>query len=322
MYWQQGRSKKKRVHMRILVTGGAGFIASHVVDAYVAANHEVVVLDNLSTGQTTNVNPRATLEVADITDAEQVEKLIAQYQPEVINHHAAHIQVGNSVKDPVFDARSNVLGVINVMQAAQQHGVKKVVMASTGGAMYGDQPVPFHELLWPEPLSPYGVSKRSGELYLHYYWKQYGIPYVVLRYSNVYGPRQNPHGESGVIAIFSEMIAQGKKPVVNGDGTHTRDYVYVSDVVNANVRALALSHCDILNIGTGIETSTNQVFDAVVQEFGSNIPRVHGAERPGEQVRSVLDASRAKEILGWVPEVSFADGVQRVVQWYKETQMR
>jgi UDP-glucose 4-epimerase len=304
--------------MKILVTGGAGFIASHVVDRFIELGHEVVVIDNLSTGKTEFVNPKAEFIEADITDQEEMMELIMSERPEVIDHHAAHIQVGNSVKNPQFDAFHNIIGTLNIMQAAKEAGVKKVIMASTGGAMYGDKPVPFDEAMREEPISPYGISKRSAEHYLNFYYVQYGIPYIALRYANVYGPRQNPHGESGVIAIFAEMMAEGKKPVINGDGTHTRDYVYVTDVARANELALTSNYVGALNIGTGVETSTNQVFDKVVQELGLDIPREHGPERPGEQVRSVLSYQKAQTILGWQPTVAFDEGVKLVAEWYKQ----
>ncbi len=303
--------------MKILVTGGAGFIASHVVDKYVELGHEVVVVDNLSTGKREFVNPKARLIEADITNREQVQEIIKTEKPEVINHHAAHIQVGYSVENPQFDAENNILGVLNIMEAAKDVGVKKVMMASTGGAMYGNKPVPFDETMKEEPLSPYGVSKRSGELYLNYYHEQYGIPYIALRYSNVYGPRQNPHGESGVIAIFSEMITQGKSPVINGEGTNSRDYVFVTDVARANELALTADYVGALNIGTNTEISTVQVFQKVVAALGASTPEQHGPARPGEQKRSVLSYQKAKEILGWEPSVSFDEGVKRVADWYK-----
>lgn len=306
--------------MKIVVTGGAGFIGSHVVDAYCEAGHEVVVIDNLSTGREEFVNPKASLIQADITDKDRIQEILFEIKPEVINHHAAHIQVGNSVKNPQFDAENNIIGLLNIMEVAKEIGVKKVVMASTGGAMYGNKQTPFSEEMKEEPVSPYGVSKRSGELYLNYYHEQYGIPYVVLRYANVYGPRQNPHGESGVIAIFSEMIAQGKSPVVNGDGSHTRDYVFVMDVVKANLAALNTSFVGPVNIGTSREISTLDVFRSVVAEFHANIPEEHGPERPGEQVTSALSFKRATEVLGWEPSVSFEEGVKQVVAWYKGQQ--
>ncbi|NCN82808.1 MAG: NAD-dependent epimerase/dehydratase family protein [Candidatus Pacebacteria bacterium] len=303
--------------MKILVTGGAGFIASHVVDRYCALGHEVVVLDNLSTGREEFVNPQARLITADITDAVRMLEILATEQPEIINHHAAHIQVGNSVKHPQFDAENNIIGVLNIMEAAREIPIKKIIMASTGGAMYGNKQTPFTEEMKEEPLSPYGVSKRAGELYLNYYFEQYGIPYIVLRYSNVFGPRQNPHGESGVVAIFSEMLAAGKTPTINGDGTHTRDYVYIDDVAEANVLALESTEIGAFNIGTATEISSNEVFEQVANAFGLQVTPEHGPERPGEQVTSSLDATKAKEKLGWMPSVQFAEGVERVVAWYQ-----
>ncbi len=308
--------------MRILVTGGAGFIASHVAEAMVAAGHQVLVVDNLSSGNREFVPAGAEFQQIDITDKEAIQTCIKQWQPEVINHHAAHIQVGYSVKNPQFDAENNILGLLNIMEAAKEVPIKKVMMASTGGAMYGDKPVPFTEEMKEEPLSPYGISKRSGELYLNFYRTTYQIPYICLRYANVYGPRQNPHGESGVVAIFSEMIMEGKKPVINGDGSHTRDYVFVTDVVKANMAALTTDFVGELNIGTGIETSTLEVFRKVVAQLGVDIPEVHGPERPGEQVRSVLSYAKAQEVLGWQPTVMFDQGVELVAQWYRQRQQQ
>ena len=234
--------------MKILITGGAGFIASHVADAYIELGHEVVVIDNLSTGNLKNLNPKAKFIEADITDQEKIQEIIRTERPEVINHHAAHIQVGYSVKNPQFDAENNIIGLLNIMEAAKEIPVKKVIMAATGGAMYGNKPTPFDESMKAEPISPYGISKRAGELYLNYYHELYQIPFISLRYSNVYGPRQNAHGESGVIAIFTEMIADGKAPAINGDGTHTRDYVYVEDVAMASGLAL---NCVVVGVREG-----------------------------------------------------------------------
>lgn len=305
--------------MKILITGGAGFIASHVADAYIELGHEVVIVDNLSSGNKANLNPQAKFIEADITDREKIQEIVRTERPEIINHHAAHIQVGYSVKNPQFDAENNIMGLLNIMEAAKEIPVKKVIMAATGGAMYGNKATPFNEEMKAEPLSPYGISKRAGELYLNYYHELYQIPFISLRYSNVYGPRQNAHGESGVIAIFSEMIAAGKAPAINGDGTHTRDYVYVSDVAKANVLALDSDFVGELNIGTQTEISTNEVFRKVVAEMGVNVEEVHTAERPGEQVTSSLDYSKAKKVLGWEPTVNFDEGVRKVVAWYKKT---
>jgi len=302
--------------MRILITGGAGFIASHVADAYQTAGHEVIVVDNLSTGKKEFVPSGRQLIEADITNKELIQNIIRELKPEVINHHAAHIQVGNSVKNPQFDAENNIIGLLNIMEAAKEVGVKKMIMASTGGAMYGNKATPFDETMKEEPLSPYGVSKRAGELYLNYYHEQYGIPYIALRYANVYGPRQNPHGESGVVAIFSEMLIQGKNPTINGVGDHTRDYVFVTDVAQANLAALESQFVGALNIGTGVETSTLQVFEKVVAALGLKFEAVHGPERPGEQITSVLAFDKAAQILGWQPTVTFDQGVRQVAEWY------
>ncbi|AKM81450.1 MAG: UDP-glucose 4-epimerase [Candidatus Pacebacteria bacterium GW2011_GWF2_38_9] len=303
--------------MKILITGGAGFIASHVADAYLEIGHEVVIVDNLSTGEKKNLNPKAKFIKADITDKKKIQEIIRKERPDVINHHAAHIQVGYSVKNPQFDAENNIIGLLNIMEAAKEIPIKKVIMAATGGAMYGNKVTPFNEEMKAEPLSPYGISKRAGELYLNYYHELYQIPFISLRYSNVYGPRQNAHGESGVIAIFAEMMAEGKAPVINGDGTHTRDYVYVEDVARANVLALNSDFVGELNIGTETEISTNEVFRKVATEMGAEIEEKHSAERPGEQVTSSLNYSKAKEVLGWEPRVNFDEGVRRVVAWYK-----
>jgi UDP-glucose 4-epimerase len=304
--------------MKILVTGGAGFIASHIVDAYVAIGHEVVVVDNLSTGQKDNLNPKAKFIECDITDKEKIQAIIESERPDVINHHAAHIQVGYSVENPQFDAQNNILGLLNIMQAAKKAGVKKIIMASTGGAMYGNKKTPFREDMKETPLSPYGISKRSGELYLNYYHEIQGIPFIALRYSNVYGPRQNSHGESGVIAIFLEMIGEGKQPIINGDGSHTRDYVYVGDVVKANVMALEKDFVGELNIGTKTEISTNEVFDKLVSELDLDLKKEYGPERIGEQVTSSLDYSKAEKILDWQPRVNFDEGVKKTVAWFRE----
>jgi UDP-glucose 4-epimerase len=304
--------------MKILVTGGAGFIASHIVDAYLNLGHELVVVDNLSSGQKSNLNPNAKFIECDITDKEKIQAIIESERPDVINHHAAHIQVGYSVENPQFDAQNNILGLLNIMEAAKKTGVKKVIMAATGGAMYGNKETPFSEDMKEEPLSPYGISKRAGELYLNYYHEIHHIPFISLRYSNVYGPRQNAHGESGVIAIFLEMIGEGKQPIINGDGSHTRDYVYVSDVVKANVLALESDFVGELNIGTKTEISTNEVFDKLVSELDLDLKKEYGPERIGEQVTSSLDYSKAQEVLAWEPSVNFDEGVKKTVEWFRE----
>ncbi len=306
--------------MRILVTGGAGFIASHVVDAYVAAGHEVSIIDDFSTGQTRNLNPKAAVHKIDIVDA-KIARLVTEIKPEVLNHHAAQMDVRRSVADPTFDARSNIIGFINLLEAAKNVGVKKVIFSSSGGAVYGDgEPIPASEDHATLPLSPYGVSKLAGELYLGYYHMEFDIPYVALRYANVYGPRQSSKGEAGVVAIFLCHLLAGKSPTINGDGKQTRDYVYVGDVVRANIAALATDHVGVVNIGTGTETDVVTIWRLLRQGFASKIEPVHGPAKPGEQKRSCLDASGAAQILSWRPEVALKDGLERTIAYVRDLQ--
>ena len=240
--------------MKVLVTGGAGFIGSHIVDAYIAAGHHVEIIDNLVTGREQNINPRAVFHRADIRDAEAVARVFGATRFDVVNHHAAQMDVRRSVADPVYDASVNVLGVLTLLEAAMKTGVRRFVFASSGGAIYGEQDVfPADEKHATRPISPYGVAKLTTEQYLFYYEAVYGIESVCLRYANVYGPRQNPEGEAGVVAIFTTKMLKGEQPVVNGDGKQTRDYVFVGDVVRANVLALGLNGFRILNVGTGVE---------------------------------------------------------------------
>ena len=303
---------------RVLITGGAGFIASHVAEAFAEAGHEIAILDNLSSGKRENIPANLTFFEADITNREAVRRAIQEFQPEIIDHHAAHIQVGNSVKDPQFDAQNNIIGTLNILEEARQiPSFQKIIMASTGGAMYGDQEVPFRESMVAQPLSPYGISKRSGELYLHFYAVQYQKQYVVLRYSNVYGPRQNAHGESGVVAIFMEKILKGETPVINGTGENTRDYVYVKDVARANLLAFQYGKNGIFNIGTNTERSTMDVWHEVVRVMNSDISEEHGPARPGEQIRSVLDYGLAQQELGWRPEMEFSEGLRLTAESFQ-----
>jgi UDP-glucose 4-epimerase len=305
--------------MKIVVTGGAGFIASQIVDAYVERSHEVHILDDFSTGQESNVNPKATLHRIDIADS-RTAKLVEQIKPEILSHHAAQMDVRHSVADPAFDARVNIIGFINLLEASRNAGVRKVIFASSGGAVYGEQEVfPAPENHVTQPASPYGVSKRTGELYLSYYQEAYGMPYIALRYANVYGPRQSAKGEAGVVAIFLSLLLSGKTPVINGDGRQTRDYVYVGDVVTANVAALDSSFVGQINIGTGVETDVVTIFKHLRDAVGSKIEARHGPAKPGEQRRSCLDATRATEILGWRPNVALKEGLRRTAAYYQET---
>jgi UDP-glucose 4-epimerase len=304
--------------VKILVTGGAGFIGSHVTDAFVAAGHDVLVVDDLSTGKRENLNPKARFHQLDIVDPKVVE-LIRDERPAVLDLHAAQMDVRRSVADPLFDARVNVLGTITLLEAARRANVRRVLFVSSGGAAYGEQTdFPAPETHPTNPVSPYGVSKRSGELYAFFYQAEYHIPFVALRYSNVYGPRQDPHGEAGVVAIFSEKMLRGEPVTVNGDGKQTRDYVYVGDVVRANLLALESTATGPFNVGTGVETDVNTLAAELLRASGSRSEVRHGPAKQGEQRRSVIDSRRAAELLGWRPEVSLEDGLGRTVAWFRE----
>src|SRR5262252_1176976 len=294
--------------MRILVTGGAGFIGSNVVDGFVADGHEVGVLDNLSTGRREFVHPKARFVHADLTDAAAVDACVSELRPEVVDHHAAQIDVRGSVREPQHDARINILGSIALLEACRRHGVRKVIYASTGGAIYGEgRFLPANEDHPVHPEAPYGASKYTVEHYLYIWRLLHGLDFTVLRYPNVYGPRQNPHGEAGVNAIFIGLMLEGKRPRIFGDGNAVRDYLYVSDVVDANVLALDRASGEMLNLGTGIGTSVNDIVRELKAILGFREDAIHDAPRAGEVQRIFLDASRAKRVLGWTPKVAFTD---------------
>ncbi|HLX12234.1 MAG TPA: NAD-dependent epimerase/dehydratase family protein [Bacteroidota bacterium] len=303
--------------MNILVTGGAGFIASQVADAYIAAGHNVTIVDNCSSGKQENINPKATFIQEDIRD-ESMRELFARTSFDIINHHAAQMDVRKSVEDPSFDASVNILGTLNLLENCKRTGVKKVIFASTGGAIYGEQDYfPADEQHPVRPLSPYGISKLAIEKYLFYYKQVFGIDHVILRYANVYGPRQNPHGEAGVVAIFSTKLLAGAQPVINGDGLQTRDYVFVGDVVRANVKALDLKESETINIGTGVETNVNDLFELIKKHSGSNLPAAHAEAKKGEQLRSVLTAAKAKQLFGWTPQMNLDQGIKETVAYFR-----
>ncbi len=300
--------------MRIAVTGGAGFIGSHVVDAYVAAGHEVLVIDNLSAGRREYVNSEARLVVMDIADP-AVEELLRRERIEVLNHHAAQIDLRYSVTHPEEDARQNILGSLRLYEAACRAGVRRIIFASTGGAIYGEQrEFPAEETHPTAPIAPYGVSKLAAEKYLECYGRLYGIEAVILRYTNVYGPRQNPKGEAGVVAIFLGKLLAGEPPLIYGDGEQTRDYIYVEDVARANLAALEPAASGVYNCSTGVETSVNALLRMLQQLTGRWIAPQYCAARPGELRRSVCSPERLRRELGWCPQVPLPEGLFRTLQ--------
>ncbi|HEV8539140.1 MAG TPA: NAD-dependent epimerase/dehydratase family protein [Bacteroidota bacterium] len=304
--------------MNILVTGGAGFIGSHIVDALIDAGHEVVIIDDLSMGRMENVHPKAEFFRLDIR-SEKVGELFQKFRFDVVIHEAAQMDVRKSVEDPAFDASVNILGTLNLLENARITGVKKFVFASTGGAIYGEQDYfPADEAHPARPISPYGIAKLSVENYLFYYHEIHGLRYISLRYANVYGPRQNPHGEAGVVAIFTRKLLAGNQPVINGDGKQTRDYVYVGDVVKANLLALTHDPPAIFNVGTGIETDVNSLFSIIRDYTNSQSMENHGPAKKGEQRRSVIDSSSLLKTFGWKPSVSLHDGLQRTVEYFRK----
>ncbi len=292
--------------MRILVTGGAGFIGSHVADRFAELGHEVAVLDDLSTGFREFVNPRARFYQADLRDAAALERCFAEFRPEVVDHHAAQIDVRQSVTDPIHDAGINIVGALGLLMACTRHGVRKFVYASTGGALYGEgRSLPATEDHPVNPESPYGVSKHTLEHYL-YLWKLlHGLDYTVLRYPNVYGPRQNPHGEAGVNAIFIGLMLEGKRPRIFGTGEQVRDYLFV----------LTCGSGEMVNLGTGVGTSVNDIFRELKAILGFAEEPIYEPPRAGEVQRIYLDATRAKRVLGWAPSTSFVEGLKQTVEW-------
>jgi UDP-glucose 4-epimerase len=303
--------------MKILITGGAGFIASHIADAYIAAGHDVVIVDDLSGGRRENVPAKATFYQLDIRDP-GVKDIFAGHRFDAVSHHAAQMDVRRSVADPAFDASVNVLGVLNLLEAARQNGVRKVIFASTGGAIYGEQDYfPADEQHPTRPLSPYGITKLTTEKYLYFYQATYGIDSVVLRYANVYGPRQNPHGEAGVVAIFASKLLKGEQAVINGDGKQTRDYMYVGDVVQANLHALAYQGSEIFNVGTGIEHDVNFIYRQLARTLRPEALEQHGPAKSGEQMRSVITSEKLYRTVGWRPMTTFEDGLRMTAEWFK-----
>lgn len=303
--------------MKIIVTGGAGFIGSWVCEAYISEGHEVLVVDNLSTGFEENIPPEAEFVECDVRDSAGLEKAFRQFRPEVVNHHAAQINVRNSVEDPGFDADVNIGGSLNVLRLCVEHKTEKFIFSSTGGALYGEpKKLPADELTPTLPLSPYGISKLSTENYIRYYSRNHSFGYVILRYANVYGERQNPEGEAGVIGIFCEKIISAVPCLIFGDGEQTRDYVHVSDVSRANLLAATLRQEGTFNIGTSIESSVNDIVRILEDVTETEFTAVHEKERAGEVKRISLDCSLAAEKIGWNAQVALREGLFRTWQWF------
>ena len=319
--------------MKILVTGGAGFIGSHIVDAILAAGHSAAVLDDLSSGSRDNLPAGMPLHVADIADAEAVEQAFAAERPDAVCHQAAQMSVSRSVREPAFDTRVNVMGLVNVLDAAVRHAARRIVFASSGGVLYGDVTAPAPEDTPANPVSPYGITKWVGERYLEFYAREHGLATVALRYSNVYGPRQNPHGEAGVVAIFCRRLLAGEAAKINGDGRYVRDYVYGPDVARANLVSLTADLPQVapgtltsLNIGTGLGTDVNELeamIRGAMQELVATRGRPetlplpeHGPARAGDLRSNLVDAARAAAVLGWRPAVGLADGLARTASWF------
>jgi len=307
--------------VKILITGGAGFIGSHVADACIAEGHEVVVVDNLRTGFARNLNPKARFVMMDVCDP-LLANLIDEEQPDIVDHHAAQISVPLSIEDPLTDAEINVKGLINLLEACVKHKVKKVIYISSGGAIYGEaQEYPTPETYNPRPLSVYAINKMAGEHYLHLYNHLYGLDYTVLRYANVFGPRQVSHGEAGVVSIFTEKLLKGEIPTINSYPEEPegmiRDYVYVKDIVEANLLAFSNGSGETLNIGTCIPTSTRALYNEIGAQLGFCPQPQTSPARKGDLRRSLLKIDKAHEILGWQPSCSLTEGIAQVIDYYK-----
>ena len=303
---------------KILVTGGAGFIGSHVVDLFVDQGYEVVIVDDLSTGRASNLNPAAKFYQVDIRSP-QLREVFEAEKPDYVSHHAAQMDVRRSVTQPIFDADINILGSINVMETAKDFNVKRFIYISTGGAVYGEpESLPCDESHPINPICQYGASKHTVEHYLYMYHVNYGLKYTVLRYPNVFGPRQDPHGEAGVVAIFTGKMLAGEAVMINGDGNQTRDFVYVGDCARANHLALTVDHePGIYNLGWGRPTSINEICLVLVNITGYNLPIEHGVAKVGETRHIYLDASKIKKDLGWEPTITLEQGLEKTVDYFK-----
>ncbi len=300
----------------VLVTGGAGFIGSHIVDELIKQGYNTIIVDNLSSGN--NINDKAKFYKVDLRDYDSLKNVFDENRINYVIHTAAQISVSRSVREPLLDEDINIKGMLNLLELASKNNVKKVVFSSSGGVMYGDTDIfPSPETICPNPISPYGIAKLAGEKYLAFYKREKGLDFTALRYGNVYGPRQNPDGEAGVIAIFSKKMLNNQPVIINGDGRYVRDYVYVKDVMKANILALTKASGEIINIGTEIGKDVNDVFDILKIETGYKGEKKYGPARPGDLRKSLLDNSKAKKLLNWEPSYTFEQGIKETVEYFK-----
>lgn len=308
--------------MKCLVTGGAGFIGSHIQDKLIQLGHTVAIVDNLRSGKTKNLNPKALFFKVDICDLDRLKKIFDEFKPEIVFHLAAQNEVPYSMEHPFEDQHMNIVGMMNLMECCTWHNVKKVVYSNTGGAFYGDVGLEMLPIKEDQPvISPtsfYGVSKSAAESYLKLYGNLNDISWVSLRYSNVYGPRQDGNKEAGVVAIFTSKLLKKETPKINGDGSHTRDYVYVGDVVEANIKAMEYPKNEYFNISTAMGTSNTQVFKTIEEQLNTGIKAEHGTSRPGDALHVTLDNTKAKQKLGWQPKIDFKTGVKITIEYYSK----
>ena len=306
------------MNKKCIVTGGAGFIASHLVDRLIEKGYEVAVIDNLSTGNKDNLNLKADFYNFDIQD-QKISEIFKKVKPEIVFHYAAQIDVRKSVDDPLESAKTNILGSLNILENCKKFGVKKIVFASSGGAIYGEaEVIPTSEDYSPKPVSPYGIEKLVFEHYLYFYKKEYNLDYLSLRFANIYGPRQNSKGEAGVVAIFCDKMMRGEKIIINGDGKQTRDFVFVEDVISANILGIENNKSGVFNVGTSKETDVNDIFCELDKLFDSKIQKIHGPQKAGEQKRSCLDFGKIKKDFGWEPKYNIEKGLLKTQEWFKE----
>jgi len=310
--------------MKILLTGGAGFIGSHVAEKYLSKGYEVIVIDDLSTGKRENLPNGVKFHLVDITEKEKLERIFKAEKPEIVNHHAAQMSVQRSIREPKFDASVNIMGSINLLELSVKYGVRKFIYISSGGAIYGEPfYIPCDEEHPVKPLSPYGITKYVVEHYLYYFYKNYGLDYVILRYPNVYGPRQDPYGEAGVVAIFISRMLKGNDVIINGDGNQERDFVYIDDIVEANLLSLKFSNegegriDPVFNLGTGKGTTVNELFLKIAGITGYKKKPLHGPPRKGEVYKISLDAKKASKFLKWQAKIDLDEGLKRTVSWFK-----